>query len=318
MKSQVLSFCFALLSALAAGQNLVPNPSFEDTLRCPINYSDILEACEHWMVFKESPDYIHTCNPQLAEGLTNGKQAHTGNAYSCFLTFGITTPNFLREQIGVELSQPLTIGQKYFVTYYTSVGYTPIQCNIATNNVGVLFTSHPYYDLWLERPNQNYSHVNTTEIITEIDGWVRVSGSFVADSAYTHMIMGNFYDDAYTDTLNLPFTVAQQRAYYCVDDICVSTDSLYAHNWVGLPSSLKPETSLRVFPNPAGDFVKWTASEPLKQVLLFDMRGTLVMTVNGQGKKEELLDVRDLNSGMYMLQFVFDNKLMHRKIIIQH
>src|SRR5690554_5513739 len=176
------------------GVNLVPNPSFEDTLYCPQFYGDRDVACEHWRSFKGTADYMHNCFPIVANDFAGGKVPHTGDAYAGFITYGITTPDFGREHIGVELLAPLVIGEEYFVSFFVSVGYTPLTHNIASNNVGALFTTYSYNDLMLELPNINFSHINETTIISEIEIWMKVSGSFVADSAYTYMIIGNFYD----------------------------------------------------------------------------------------------------------------------------
>ncbi len=42
-------------------QNLVPNPSFEDTLACPTTANQ-LNNCAFWSVVYESPDYFHECD----------------------------------------------------------------------------------------------------------------------------------------------------------------------------------------------------------------------------------------------------------------
>lgn len=236
-----ISFIFFLFFTVSAiikaqeGMNLVPNPSFEDTIQCPQFYGDVDDSCEYWRSFKGSPDYIHGCNPAIEADLVESLQPQSADAYVGFLTYGITTPDFLREQVGVELTSPLIIGETYYVSFFVAMAYTPHQLNIATNNLGALFTTYSFYDLMLDISNLNFSHINESSIISEND-WVKISGSFVADSAYTYLIIGNFYDDIQTDTLNLSFTVAQQRTYFGVDDICVTTDSLYNELWQGIVS----------------------------------------------------------------------------------
>lgn len=299
-------------------QNLVPNPSFEDTIQCPQFYGDIDAACEYWSIFKGTPDYMHNCNPIIAANLAGSKQPHTGNAYAGFLTYGITTPNTLREHIGVELTSPLIIGETYFVSFFVSMVYTPHQLNIATNNIGALFTTYSYYDLLTAFPNLNYSHINDSSIISETENWVKISGSFVADSAYTYMVIGNFYDDVYTDTLNLPFTVAQQRAYYCVDDVCVSTDSLLCANFSVSVEENSLEHQFSFYPNPATDFVTVQNSfnAPFN-ITVFNVLGQELYSKQNITSNNLQLDVNSYNAGLFFIQINSQNKQINYKFLKQ-
>jgi hypothetical protein len=317
MKTTHVFLLFLLLIpfGVTAQVNLVPNPSFEDTLYCPQFYSEVGTACKDWMVFKESPDYMHTCNPILANDLTLGKTPHTGEAFVGFLTYGITTPDIAREQLGVKLVSPLVIGQKYFVSFFVSMAYVSQICNIATNNIGVLFTTYTYYDPMLEMPNFNFSHINEASIISESENWVNVSGSFIADSAYSYMIIGNFYDDIFTDTLNLPYTVAQQRAYYCIDDVCVSTDSLYAHTWTTLSIHEQGNNNILIFPNPATGYFQISIDYPMNKIILYDYTGNKVMEDQTTGNQHEV-NTNGLSSGIYLLHIETNNTIIKKQIII--
>jgi hypothetical protein len=302
-----------------SAQNLVPNPSFEDTFFCPQFYSEIGNACEHWLVFKESPDYMHTCNPILSNDLTNGKLPHTGEAFAGFLTYGITTPNILREQIGIQLASPLVIGEKYFVSFFVSLAYVSSIANIATNNVGALFTTYPYYDPMLEIPNINFSHINETSIISDTI-WVKISGAFIADSSYTHMVIGNFYDDIFTDTLNLPYTVAQQRAYYCVDDVCVTTDSLYNEMWTGVVTTVKKSIDninhVICYPNPANDVFNIKSDDVIRSIELYNCLGNRVLFIDHINSHLRTITVNQYTSGYYFLKVNTLNKNQFIKITI--
>src|SRR5689334_3336055 len=81
-------FIFTTLATLS--QNLVPNPSFEDTIACPWNGR--VYFCEHWMNFGETPDYNHVCGPGgngfgVPENIIGYQQAATGNAYCDLFTY---------------------------------------------------------------------------------------------------------------------------------------------------------------------------------------------------------------------------------------
>lgn len=318
LKISLVTCLFAAFSLGTGAQNLIPNPSFEDSLFCPQFYSEFA-ACEHWKAFRDSPDYIHFCNP-VFDLYTNGKQPHTGNAYAGFLTYGITTPDFLRERIGVQLNSPLLIGEKYFVSFFISLVYTPIQLNIASNNIGTLFTTYFHYDMMGDLPNPNYSHINETLVISNPESWIKVSGSFIADSAYTYMAIGNFYDDIYTDTFNLPFTVAQQRAYYAVDDVCVTTDSLYNESWTGIVSVKENAgkiISLSCYPNPAISELNIKADELINSVELFNYLGQRVLFIDNIIEYSVSIPVDYYKAGLYILKISTPFKNQSVKIVIK-
>ncbi len=316
-KLLALTCLLAALTQVSKAQNLVPNPSFEDTISCPQFYGDIDAACEYWSIFKGSPDYMHSCNPIIEADLVISKEPHTGEAYAGFINYGITTPDFGREHIGIELTSPLTIGETYFVSYFVSMAYVPSICNIATNNIGALFTTYSYYDLWTEFPNLNYSHINENSIISDT-GWVKVSGSFVADSAYTYMVIGNFYDDVYTDTLNLPFTVAQQRAYYCVDDVCVTTDSLYNETWQGIVSVQEniKTTGIICYPNPANNFLNVKSDFPISSIEMFNYLGQRVLFMDKPNGHLLTIPIDQYAAGYYILRVSSSNKTHFVKLVI--
>jgi hypothetical protein len=60
---KLLLFFFVIFSSAGVNvqANLVPNPSFEDTLGCPSAAGEINKATG-WTTLCGSPDYYNTCN----------------------------------------------------------------------------------------------------------------------------------------------------------------------------------------------------------------------------------------------------------------
>lgn len=231
-------FVFVLLivfnSAANAQLNLVPNPSFEDTVYCPFGTNQI-DACQHWLNFGNSPDYFNACTPFY--GVPNQsfgfQYAHSGNAMAGVGLYrrpnAPSGPNY-REFIGISLSQPLTIGQKYYFSCYTNFsGQLPVA--IACNKFGVNFYTNSF-DSCCPPPINNIAKIYTDSILSDTINWFKLSGSFVADSAYTHLCIGNFFDDNNTDTLRIGSI--PDYSYYYIDDVCVTTDSLFNQTWTSL------------------------------------------------------------------------------------
>jgi len=131
-------------------QNLVPNPSFEDTVFCPTNLVQV-DACQYWMNFGNSPDYYNGCSPaglRPPDMYFGFQYPHSGNAITGLITyqwqFGPDWPNY-REFIGVELLYSLEIGQKYYMSFFVNcAGYLPNWQIIGANKIGIRFSTIPY------------------------------------------------------------------------------------------------------------------------------------------------------------------------------
>lgn len=210
---------------LAAGQNLVPNPSFEEHSGCPDGYTQ-LDKANDWTIRLNTPDFYHSC------GANNFSTPNTGWGIQCPSTgygFAAIHPYVEinpspQEFFGAQLVEPLVIGQKYYVTFNVVM---PKYSGCAINNFGVKFTSVFYGDTGIVPAPvvNNFAHVYSTDIIQDSTSWTTVFGSFIADSAYQYIMVGNFFDMSNTDTVK--FSILNcTNVYYFIDDICVSTDSL--------------------------------------------------------------------------------------------
>jgi hypothetical protein len=227
-------FLFLAFSALAvrAQINLVPNPSFEDTVYC--SDQGRMSGCKYWVNCGATPDYMHACH-QGGYGVPNNyagyQSAATGNAYCDVWTYSVGGIPY-REFIGVALTQPMIIGHAYDVSFKCSPGTINGYC-LQTNKLGIRFSTVPF-DSTNAAPIDNFSHVYTNNIVSDTGSWTTVGASFVADSAYTFLVLGNFFDDASTDTASvIAFAdCAPYFAVYYIDDVYVldsPTNITYYH-----------------------------------------------------------------------------------------
>lgn len=286
-----------LLPCVGFGQNLVPNPSFEDTVSCPFWAGDI-EKASGWIRCGSS-DYFHSCN--LSDwGVPNNvfgyQPATSGIAYAGFLTYANNLGND-REFVACSISTPLTIGTKYYVSFNVALSLNDLgaQSNCASDKIGAMFTTYFYNcDTLLTTPFiTNNPPVFTDAIITDSLNWTQITGSFVADSVYTYLVIGNFFDDANTDTIKF-FNDFMDHAYYYLDDVCLSTDSAYCAAFVGVEE--KPiEHILKIYPNPTtGQFTVQGATGTIE---VHDLFGRLVLTTTGPQ-----VDMSPYPSGIYFVR----------------
>jgi hypothetical protein len=74
-----------------------------------------------------------------------------------------------------------------------------------------------------------------------------------------------------------------------------------------------------IFPNPAQEqlTIQLLATTTIKQIRLMDLLGRVLKTVNySSAKKEEVLDLREIANGNYLLQVVSSNNQSEIKQII--
>ena len=245
-------YCF-LIQTSEAQINLVPNPSFEDTVGCPIG-GLVVDYAVGWHSYKLTPDYFNNCNSTVVGVPSNYmgfQHARTGVAYAGFITISFGSMNN-KEIIGAQLNQQMQVGQTYYVSFYVNRAYNPATFynynNLATNKIGVRFSTISYPNFWTEPiPINDTAHVYTNTIITDTVNWVKISGTFIADSAYNYIAIGNFFTDSLTSRIQLDSIAS--FAYYYVDDICVSTDSNYCDSISGI-TNIDFKNPMKIFPNP--------------------------------------------------------------------
>ena len=230
----MLSF-FIMYGMTHAQGNLVLNPSFEDTIACPNSVGQI-NLASNWSAYALSPDYFNSCNANQFSVPTNFggyQKAATCNAYCgliCYAGQGAGLSN-TREFVGGNLASAVVIGQKYFVSLKVSLCLNATTLNCASNNIGINFSIIAYNPgTGNPAPISNSAKVFVTSIVVDSVNWIKISGSFIADSAYSHIIIGNFFNDANTDTLLMDGGSSWKYAYYYLDDVCVSTDSMICKN----------------------------------------------------------------------------------------
>jgi len=220
-------FIFFLKSAL--GQNLVPNPSFENlnSSLCDIfmTSNDFNTAISDWTLASQgTADLFSTTAASSCFASTSsthsssmGKQTpRTGNVTAGIITYAKigTAVNDLREYLQVKLTEPLIVGKTYEVEFWVSNGEGR---PLATNNIGAFFSDQQINQASREFINVT-PQINETNIVTEKDGWQKISGTYTATSASEYLILGNFFSNANTQTSkDLP----TQLAYYFIDDVSV-------------------------------------------------------------------------------------------------
>ncbi len=268
------------------GQNLVPNPSFEVYDTCPSAVFQVHRAVG-WFGANGTADYFNTCTPtggsfsvSVPNNWVGYQQPKHGNGYMGMSTF--IKPDSaiigIREAIGVHLPTHLIPGTKYFASFYASLATnSAVNSGCGANKLGIMFSNSQYVSIGPTNavPLHNQSQVFTDLIITDTLNWTKISGSFVSDSNYSYLYVGNFFQDSMVSFTS--FGVSQGGySYYYIDNICLSTDSLTCPISVGIKEPR--QTTATIFPNPFSIQLtfKLTDSEQTT-VSLYDFLGQQIL-----------------------------------------
>lgn len=325
----LLALCCSLFVAhlRCEAQNLVPNPSFEETDTCLLGLAFDSEFGLHdWFSAYLTPDHLQSCLDGLFNGLPMNVFTYQEplDGSSCVGLFSYYQ-NGLEEQrewVMVQLTEPLVAGQTYYASFYANAGFGGNaqypQIWLASNNIGMLFTMEPRpWNSFDPYPAAlNSAHLRRTEILSDTVAWTLVSGSFVADSAYQYLMIGNFFSNALTDTLHFAPQGSPwewfPRGYTLIDKVCVSMDP----DGCDLADGIVDHSigAVHLYPNPATD-VLWVGSAQGAMGTVQDALGRRVW----QGRVlagQWMLDVRAWARGAYVLRLEMQGKQATFKFVL--
>ena len=180
--------------------------------------------------------------------------------------------------------------------------------------MGAYFSTQSYH--WSTNPLQipNFAHVYEESIIADTANWFTVSGTFVADEAYTHMGLGVFFEYALLDTMNLLPGVSSLGAYYYIDDVCVSRlpdCSVSATNTTGIA-----EGFFKVYPNPATTQVVVESSYHIVSIGMQDLSGKWVVPSRNINDHRVTWDLMDAPTGVYILDIETATDRKRKKLVV--
>jgi gliding motility-associated-like protein len=214
------------------GQNLIPNPSFEDYSSCPDStlFTGDLELADYWIDLSMSPDYFHPCATNLDWSVpfnfeNKGFQyPHSGQAYAGF--FSLIPPSIpslhQREYVTSPFLSTLEKDSFYLVEFYLN---SPNNAKYACDCIDVWLTD----SLPEGFPNPNYIEVINGEpqlqspknnFLTDTLDWMRLSWIYQAKGNEEYIIIGNFKDNEETDFIEINYGNSL-TVYHYIDDVTV-------------------------------------------------------------------------------------------------
>lgn len=299
---KVIAIATLLINTLiGSAQNLVPNPSFEDTVSCPTSISQ-LNNCSIWHnPTQASPDYFNSCStanggvvhtPDNAFGLQAPK---SGSAYAGFYTGGPTNGLDNREYVQSVLSSPLNGGTTYYISFYVNLSN---QARYAISKLGAFLSVGAPWRSDTKVINYVPQIVNTSGFITDTLNWVNISGYYLAFGGEQYITIGNFQADSMKDTLYINHGIYGFSAgYYYIDDVTVIDSAS-----VGVRIYGENDKSLFVYPNPASSVLNIETDQKSGLIRIFDALGNEFENQKLPINKQITIDL--LPPGVYFLQLI--------------
>jgi len=309
---KISSFLILLVvPVFGVGQvNLVPNPSFEDTLGCPMGYPDLDGVCESWDSYRLTPDYYNECSSVCGFVNQAGNQnPHWGKAYAGINMYQTTLTN-ASEHIGIQLTEV-----KYYCTFYVSPGWNYTTVNVACNKMGAAFFNSSYDDPTGSNAPINTAHIVCDSIINDTLTWYKIQGSFIADSNYEYLVIGNFFEDDTLDTLNFPNEFGPFGAYYYIDDVCVSTDSANCESLLSVVAEESEIQEIKLFPNPTSNYFNISSNAKINRLRIYSIDGSMLREIT-LNSTDITVNTTDLSSGLYLVKISYGQESVTKKLKI--
>ncbi len=309
-------YCLIILfftCKICDAQNLVPNGDFEITGIVPCGFSptdtDFNAAISGWnSPTIGSPDIHSTlipvnCSNHQPNSLINstGSQLpHSGNIFAGFYTYSL---NHDREYLQVQLLSPMVPGFLYHVNLYISHADN---YQFATNNLGVGFSINATYINTATALGYT-PQILFTNVVSDTANWVLMNDTITPTQPYEYIIIGNFLDNLSTNVVLVNPNAQWNRAYYYIDDVCISTNSLSCNSTIGI-NEMKKDDELKLFPNPFTDKINISVKETeLVELNLFDITSRKIF--HQSFKYSASINTEQLAKGIYLYEMRFGSGL---------
>lgn len=304
-----------LLTVSAAGQNLVPNPSFEEYDFCSSQTNGPGWASSWFAPYPgSSPDYFNACSEydhiSVPTNYLGFQEARSGEAYVGFFSYYFSGYNG-QEFLSIQLESSLISGTQYVFTSFFSLADN---ARYNVDKLGYLVSdsfpsSTPINELTPSYENGQVGFFNDTA------NWVRMTDTITAAGGEIYLIIGCFNQDPSVDTVYVG-NGDLVLAYHFLDDVSlIPLDSLLTIETVG-------QIPFNLYPNPATETVQIELRRQQKvEVLVSDVLGREVYHEIPRSVRNDklVLDVSNWPNGIYLVSVIGQNGVKStQRLVVQH
>lgn len=309
MKQTFFFIAFIFSYLYSSAQNIVPNGNFELNSGCPDNYNQI-NLCNWQSGNLGTPDYYYNCDSVIGWpanfGVPNNwigaQAAFSGKGYCGIYGYSAIPHNDYHEYLMVSipaLDTSLTYNISMQVSVADSSGYAGMGLGIYFNTFGAFNTvgTIPI------TPQLDFTSVG---LMSNTSTWIRLSGTYKPDSAYTYMLIGVFRDSSHL-FLN-PIKLApdfQPFTYFYIDSINVRKKVKAGFTNPNL------EDIISICPNPATtQNVQIRFPDPNNQpksFTIYNIQGQIIQQWDNLPASQNELHPQGLNTGTFFYRLITQN-----------
>lgn len=284
--------------------NLVPNPSFENIINCDSLNLSITD----WDLGDPSFDIHNSClisNFGVPNGNFGYQTAFDGEGYAGLSV--MSSYYFERETIGTELLQPLIIGNSYHISFRINKANSFFN---GIDKIGALLSTIPF---WGESsaassqapPVNNFAHIYSNSIISDTVSWIQVQGDLIADSSYSYIYIGNFFDDTSVNLLNQS---SFDYLYYYIDAV-----EIILTKTNGFLNYQKENLEINISSNFTDGIIYYNIPNKCNvSIEIVDLSGKIYSPNN---YTNNFINISNLNNGIYFLHFTNEYDSVVKKVI---
>ncbi len=229
MKIQVLLCSLLIAGVVAAQENLVPNPDFEDAnIRALKKRGMLDETCEEWTSATEAAVDFYSAGVKgdkvgVPLNELGTQTANSGNRYAGFTAYSKDPRKFNRQYLTIKLDEELEEN----VTYCISINVSLADLSkYAVNGIGVYVSDRKVSEGNTGNmvKTDNVVRHRSNKVMQSMDQWETICGTFVGTGEEQYIVIGNFASDnkLKIEKVKRPKNVTGvqfQAAYYYVDDV---------------------------------------------------------------------------------------------------
>jgi len=219
--------CFVLVGSIH-GQNLILNAGFEEYSSCPSNFTSLNALLQGISLpTSSSGDYFNRCSNEdfgIPNNFKGNQPAAEGNGYLGLYFYALKD---YREYVQLTTQAVLREKFPHKISFKVSLAETS---TLALKNMSIILTNGKLRlpnntILTTERLNLQEGlefhevQLKADRSMADTTGWITLTGEFEAKGFETHILVGNFRDNASTGVLQQEDKlIPSDFSYYFLDD----------------------------------------------------------------------------------------------------
>lgn len=289
-------------------QNLVVNPSFEEYTSCPTYLSQI-DSVIGWESIFGSPDHFNACADDTMTVPYNplGYQwPSDGLGYAGLGFYYWFQQEFMQGTLisALQPGVPAYVSMRVAPGGFGYPGWTSPK--LMASHIGLRFSTQPLGIQPAYRSLEfNAAVLYLPTILNDTANWTVLSTTFIPDSAYAYLQVGNFFADSLCQWVEVdPAIDGTLAAYAFVDMVCVSqqpevcdaVSGMGERSGAQVPSGVAFQEVLTL------SLEAWGLAGVVEQAELLDARGRFVRSTALQDSTSLSWYLPELSHGLYVLE----------------